>query len=170
MIKLIKPSADYAGEIMAFRSEIGSHVPRGSNLEDFDNAADWIAQVEELSREETCPENFVPADVFIAVNEDNRIVEMIDCRHHINHPRLSEYSGHIGYSVRPSERRRGYAKEILRQALGFYRERGVDKVLITCEEGNIGSERTILANGGIFERETLDGERVMKRFWINLQF
>lgn len=166
MIKLIKPSADYAEEIMAFRAEIGGHIPGGSNLEDFDNAADWIAHVEKFSSAETCPEGIVPADVFIAVNEGNRIIGMIDCRHHINHPRLSEYSGHIGYSVRPSERRRGYAKEMLRQALEFYRARGVDRVLITCEDGNIGSERTILANGGIFERETLDGERVMKRFWI----
>lgn len=168
MIKLIKPSADYAEDIMAFRAEMGGHVPGGSNLEDYDNAADWIAHVEEFSSAETCPENIVPANVFIAVNEDNRIIGMIDCRHHINHPRLSEYSGHIGYSVRPSERRRGYAKEMLRQALEFYRARGVDRVLITCADGNIGSERTILANGGIFERETPDGETVMKRFWINL--
>lgn len=170
MIKLIKPSADYAEDIMAFRAEMGGYNPGGSNLENFDNAADWIAHVEEFSSAATCPENIVPADVFIAVNEDDRIVGMIDCRHHINHPRLSEYSGHIGYSVRPSERRRGYAKEMLRQALEFYRVRGIDGVLITCEEGNIGSERTILANGGVFERETLDGERVMKRFWINMQF
>lgn len=57
----------------------------------------------------------------------------------------------------------------LRQALEIYRVWGVDRVLITCEEGNIGSERTILVNGGVFERKTIDDNRVMKRFWINIQ-
>lgn len=173
MIKLIRPTLDNADDIMAYRREFleyTDHIDGGSSLEDFDNAADWIAHVDEFSRAETCPEGIVHADTLLAVNEDNRVVGVIDCRHHINHPRLSEFSGHIGYSVRPSERRKGYAKEMLRQALEIYCAMGVDRVLITCEQSNIGSERTILANGGVFERETLDGERIMKRFWINLQF
>jgi predicted acetyltransferase len=83
---------------------------------------------------------------------------------------LEKYGGHIGYSVRPSERHRGYAKEMLKMALPFCRQIGIDKILITCIDGNIGSEKTILANGGVYETTVHEpNENVdLKRYWIAL--
>jgi predicted acetyltransferase len=94
---------------------------------------------------------------------------MLQVRHRLN-DFLEKYGGHIGYSVRPSERRRGYAKEMLKMALPFCRQIGIDKILITCIDGNIGSEKTILANGGVYETTVHEpNENVdLKRYWIAL--
>ena len=92
---------------------------------------------------------------------------MIDLRHRLN-DFLAEYGGHIGYSVRPDERRKGYAKAMLRMVLKEAKARDLQRVLITCDDDNVASARTIEANGGVFERKTsLDGE-VLRRYWIEL--
>lgn len=81
------------------------------------------------------------------------------------------YGGNIGYSVRPSERRKGYAKWMLSQALVYCRKIGMSKVLINCLEKNEGSRRTILANGGKYESTIyVPGENVnLERYWIELE-
>nr|WP_314459456.1 GNAT family N-acetyltransferase [uncultured Clostridium sp.] len=99
---------------------------------------------------------------------DNKIIGVIDFRHHINHPILSVWGGHIGYSVRPDERKKGYAKEMLRQNLKNCKAFGLDKVLITCNYANIASEKTIIANGGVFEKEVYIDSNRLKRYWIQL--
>ena len=83
---------------------------------------------------------------------------------------LEKYAGHIGYSVRPSERRQGYATAQLRAVLPFCREIGLGKVLISCIDGNVGSERTILACGGVYESTVYEPDEgvYLKRFWITL--
>ena len=99
---------------------------------------------------------------------DNRVVGIIDLRHHIDHPILRLWGGHIGYTVRPSERGKGYAKEMLRLNLENCRARGLEKVMITCSPGNPASEKTIVANGGVFEKDIdVEGETV-RRYWIAL--
>ena len=92
---------------------------------------------------------------------------MIDLRHWLN-DFLAEYGGHIGYSVRPDERHKGYAKAMLRMVLKEAKARGLQRVLITCDDDNVASARTIEANGGTFERKaSLDGG-VLRRYWIEL--
>ena len=82
---------------------------------------------------------------------DGVIVGMLDVRHNLGKEDLKRYYGHIGYSVRPSERRKGYAKRMLREALSVCPDLGLEEVLITCNDGNEASRRTILANGGVFD-------------------
>jgi len=74
----------------------------------------------------------------------------------------------MGYTVRPSERRKGYAKEMLLQNLQNCKNRGLGKVLITCDHDNIASEKTIIANGGVFEKEICVDDNIIKRYWIEL--
>lgn len=99
---------------------------------------------------------WVPFSTFFAVREiDDRIVGMICVRHTINDS-LREYGGHIGYGVRPTERGKGYATEMLSQALQYSRDViGLDDVILTCSKENIGSQKVILKNGGVLEREFL---------------
>jgi len=169
-IKLMKPSIDYANEIMAFREELlnaESDFAGCGSLYNCKTADEWIniVGVNEIS----CQEGGVTSNSYIAVRlRDNKIVGIIDLRHHINHPILSVWGGHMGYTVRPSEQRKGYAKEMLKQNLENCRTKGLDKILIVCNSDNIASEKTIIANGGILEKEILVDSHTMKRFWVEL--
>ena len=92
----------------------------------------------------------------------DEFVGSISLRHHIDHPLLATVGGHVGYSVRPSARRRGYASDALRQVVPRAAARGIPRLLVTCDLDNVASARTIEANGGEFEGE-LRGKR---RYWI----
>ncbi len=174
-IRLKIPTAEYAEQIMAYRKEFldnNSEMDGCNGLHKCECAEDWLEKIEKMRIPETCPKNISTATQYIAVREsDDKLVGMIDLRHHIDHPILSFFGGHIGYSVLPSERRKGYAKEMLRQCLEKAKERGLHYVMVTCVQGNLGSEKTILANGGVLQRETFVPERdeTLKVFWMELQ-
>ena len=174
LLKLVKPSAKYSEAIWQFRQEVMEQDGEDGfdgcgRLGRSENAAEWLKCVEDEERPETCPEGMVPASQYMAIRIfDNKIVGMIDLRHHIDHPILSVWGGHIGYSVAPSERCKGYGKEMLRLCLEKARRRGMARVLVTCDRDNLASEKTILANGGVFEKEVkVDGASI-KRYWITL--
>lgn len=169
---LVKPSENYIDEIRTYRQEFlnsGSHFNGDSGLRKFDDINEWIKQCRLMENKETVPNpNWVEAEQFMLIrNNKKRILGMINFRHYLN-DYLSECAGHIGYAVRPSERREGYAKAMLGLCLEKCRERSLDKVLITCNIENEGSRRTILACGGVFDRLANDNGEVLERYWISL--
>ena len=173
-IKLIEPTIEYEEDIWKFRQEIldsddNDKFAGCGTLDRCSSAKEWIENCKLISDKETCPSDKVPSNVYIAVRiSDNKIVGIIDLRHHIDHPILSTWGGHIGYYVRPDERKKGYGKEMLRLNLINAQKLGIDKVLVTCSVDNRASERTILANGGIFESLIEVGNETMKRYWITV--
>ena len=173
-IKLLKPTMEYADDIMQFRQEIiEANDPDAfagcGNLDECKTAQEWIDWIAVRENPETCPKGRVSSNMFIAVRiSDNKIVGVIDLRHHLGNPVLREWGGHFGYIVRPSERRKGYAKEMVRQNLINCKELGLHKVMITCNRHNFASERTILANDGVFEKEVLVDGEYTKRFWVTI--
>lgn len=131
-------------------------------------ARDWLDHSRIVSDRKTCPADKVVTTQFICVREtDQRIVGMIQVRHYYN-DYFEKYAGLIGYSVRPCERRKGYATWMLKQSLPVCKKIGLDKVLVCCEVINEASRRTILAAGGIFESEAYspDEDIYLERYWI----
>jgi predicted acetyltransferase len=115
------------------------------------------------------PPGQVPSTFLLAFKEE-RIVGRVAIRHRLNDA-LLRVGGHIGYVVVPEFRRQGYATEMLRLALRIARDRlGLGRVLVTCDDDNVGSVRTIEKNGGVLESIlTAPGiGRPTRRYWIDL--
>lgn len=173
-LKLILPTMEYAGQIMDYKAEMfaaDSSMDGCGALRHCETAEEWLAYNALYTDPATLPEGKVLATQFITVREsDNALVGMLQVRHYFN-DYLEKYAGHIGYSVRPSERRKGYATEQLRQALIWCKEElGLEKVLITCYDTNEPSRRTILKAGGVYEGTSLEPDKGknLERYWIRV--
>ena len=171
-IILVKPDLSYADEIIKYKEESLKENPliNGSaGLNRFSSIEDWLQELKKRSSKDTVPKGLVPSSTYLGVREkDNYIVGMIDIRHYLNEY-LTQVGGHIGYGVRKTERNKGYAKQMLKLALEKCKELKIKKVLITCDEDNIASEKVILsANAKLEDIRNVDGEN-KKRFWIDLQ-
>ena len=175
-IELIEPCVPFAEALRAFRDEIMQYDADNEDrfagcmsLDKCNSAEEWINICTLRKSETTCEQvgTKVPSHTFLAVRKsDKQIVGIIDLRHHIDHPVLGLWGGHCGYSVRPSERGKGYAKEMLRLNIKKAGELGIDRLLVTCDVANKESEKTILANNGVYEK-TIEAEgRQIKRYWI----
>ncbi len=135
-------------------------------LNDFDK---WLEKIQNDTSGQTVKEGRVPATLYIAIRKsDNKLVGTIQIRHKLNE-KLLIHGGNIGYGVRPSERRKGYAKQMLQLALEKSKELGLKRVLITCDKDNIGSSKTILANGGKLENELEYNGVLIQRYWITIK-
>ena len=170
-IILVEPDLSYADEIIKYKEESLAESPiiNGSaGLDRFSSIEIWFEELKKRSCEDTVPKGLVPSSTYLGVREkDNYIVGMIDIRHYLNEY-LTQAGGHIGYGVRKTERNKGYAKQMLKLALEKCKELKIKKVLITCDEDNIASEKVILsANAKLEDIRNVDGEN-KKRFWIDL--
>ena len=171
-IILVEPDLSYADEIIKYKEESLAESPiiNGSaGLDRFSSIEIWFEELKKRSCEDTVPKGLVPSSTYLGVREkDNYIVGMIDIRHYLNEY-LTQVGGHIGYGVRKTERNKGYAKQMLKLALEKCKELKIKKVLITCDEDNIASEKVILSvNAKLEDIRNIDGEN-KKRFWIDLQ-
>ena len=173
-MKLIEPTAEYRRQIQAYRQEFldcGDSMDGTGGLRRMEDPEEWVDHCRLFQNPDLVPAGRVPATQFLFVRkEDNKIVGMLQIRHYFNEF-LEKYAGHIGYSVCPSERRKGYATEMLRLVLPECRALGIKNVLISCVKGNEGSRRTILNNGGVYESTVYLKERdeYLERYWIDLE-
>ena len=175
-IILIKPSKEYEEQAIEYKQE---HFDNGEKIihacsrwDKMDNYNDWLKMLEEHSSYETMKDDWTVHTNFLGIRQrDNKLVGMIDVRNDLVNDFLRNYAGHIGYGVRPTERRKGYATQMLKQALEYCKnELKLEKVMISCDKENIGSKKTIINAGGILEREyvTPEGENVQVH-WIKFR-
>lgn len=108
----------------------------------------------------------VPTTTFFAIDSEDKIIGMLNIRHELNDYIIERGIGHIGYSVRPTERLKGYATEILNQALDYCKMLGVYDVYIGCYKDNVGSRKTIENNNGILVREFVDENNILNLEYI----
>lgn len=139
----------YINEFLEYGSEINGVGGLDRYINDYEG---WLEKLEE-DRVREATEEKVPADTYFLVREsDNRIIGMINIRHCLNE-RLKVVGGHIGYSIRPTERRKGYNKVNLYLGLLRCQELGIKEVFMDCDADNYGSAKTMQALGGRMVRE-----------------
>jgi predicted acetyltransferase len=170
MTDLVRPAVRFHVSWAAAVTEFGDEPMHGSGLWDFDpldvshaGCAEVVAHL--LSRGDPSvpmPEGIVHSDYFWLVDGAG-FVGYLALRHALT-PFLLEEGGHIGFSVRPSRRREGHATRALALALPRAATLGLKRVLVTCDEDNEGSRRTIERNGGVYE----DTRKDKRRYWIEL--
>ena len=124
---------------------------------------EWIEENLQAEAGLNIPENWVPAIQLLSFDVAGQALGFLNLRLRLN-DYLLENGGHIGYSVRPSERGKGYAKETLRQGLQLAKAKNIKKALVTCSVNNLASRSVILANGGLIEG-VRDG---VERYWIEV--
>lgn len=161
-IILVRPTLELKEKALAYRKEHfqqGEMIICGSELFDkTESYEEWLTLVTRNADPKTVSENWVVTDTFFAVREsDKKIIGMIDLRHTLNE--FLKDLGNCGYSVRPSERRKGYATEMLCKLIETARAAGMKELQISVEKTNTASRKVIQKNGGVYERSfTFEGE------------
>ena len=153
-LTLVRPTLELKSKALDYRQEHFDNnemVINGSELLDkTDSYEEWLKSVTDNASPDTVNPNWVVTDTFFAVDENENIIGIIDLRHTLN-DFLKDF-GNSGYSVRPSERRKGYATEMLRQILLIAKQAGLQEVYLSVERDNEPSVKTIIKNGGKYER------------------
>ena len=130
--------------------------------------AAYVKRLNEMAQGLNLKDGWVPCSTFWLVG-GSRLLGGGSLRHRLNEDLLNE-GGHIGYGIRPSERRKGYATQLLAMVLGKARQRFISRVLVTCDKDNVASVKVIQKNGGVLEDERRSARtgKVKQRYWIDL--
>lgn len=161
---------EYMNEHVKYNSAINGtgsfdHVLEGETYEECMDRYYKIQDNEYAKSIDRCPGK----TYFLIRKNDNKLIGMINIRHHLS-PKMLVHGGHIGYGIRPTERRKGYNKiNLYLGLLKALEEFNLDKVMLDCDVKNLGSDKTIQALGGVLERTDIDDyDGVLTNvYWIN---
>ncbi len=169
-LMIIKPSFELKEAIWEYRQEYFDHgetqINGSCGLARANNFDEWLELV--LSIEKDKLRNNVHASTFFSVRKiDRKIIGSIQLRHFLT-PELEKHGGHIGYGIRPSERRKGYGKQQLLLVLEVAKDMKIPKVIISCNKENIASSQTAIGCGAILTGENFYDGKEQLIYWIDL--
>ncbi|MGP1455848.1 MAG: GNAT family N-acetyltransferase [Treponema sp.] len=173
-IKLVTLSHQYKNQLFdmvtEWKKDIEAHNTDGSPWAIFRNDFhDFDYYLENLEIKQETPDGKVPDTTLFGLDVARDIfVGAINIRHYLTQG-LLHTGGHIGYGIRPSEKRKGYATAMLALALQECKKLGIERVLMTCDKTNIGSAKTIVKNGGVLENEVWEEGVLEQRYWIDVK-
>jgi predicted acetyltransferase len=170
-LKLVLPRLDHEKKIMDYKREFienGDRLYGTGGLRNSENFNAWYNSFCNKLNEETVRKGLSPETTYLAISIDNsHLIGFVNIRHRLNDA-LMKSGGHIDYSVRMSQRNKGYAIEMLGLALKECTRLDIKKVLITCDKDNIASAKTIINNGGKLENEIKEKNKLTQRYWISV--
>lgn len=166
-MQLVKPSIKYKNSfiqgVKEFQKE-GRNIDLNINVlsKNFDK---FVTKLLNEEKGIGLKEGYIPASTLWLIDNDE-FIGKASIRHELT-KELLQSGGHIGYEIRPSKRKMGYGTKILALALISARKLGIEKVLVTCDDDNIGSAKIIEKNGGILENKVNFQDKIKRRYWIN---
>lgn len=168
---LVKPSKELEKSILEYRQEYfnfgETHINGSCGIAYYDDFNEWLNNVLSIEKDKLSRDNVHASTFFSVRKSDNKIIGSIQLRHFLTED-LEMHGGHIGYGIRPTERKKGYGKQQLLLALETAREIKLPKVMISCDKDNIASSRTAISCGGILTCENYFKDKEQQVFWINL--
>lgn len=166
--KLVNPTVALREEFLAMVEEgRAAGEERYLDVPDVERFDEYVRQLELAAHGTGLPFGIVPSSTYWLVR-DATILGFSKLRHYLT-PELERHGGHIGYYIRPSERRQGYGSLLLALTLEKARGLGLRRVLVTCDTDNVGSVGVIQRNGGKLENEEISAASGMPifRFWVD---
>jgi len=172
-IKLVLPADEHRGQVeeykqkfVDFPSEIPGVTIHGCGSLGTQSFDLWLQECNDYRVGKNLPDGYVPATQFLAIRKaDSKLVGMFQVRHALT-PHLEKIGGHVGYSVAPDERGKGYATQMLRLGLEECRKLGIKKVRVSCVKDNVPSAKVIEKCGGEYDGDAEFEGKVLKRYWI----
>ncbi|MEI4709153.1 GNAT family N-acetyltransferase [Bacillus cereus] len=170
-VSLLTPTTDLQDEYLDFYNEwkdSGETMIPWVISKDPSNFPAMVQELLDAHNGVNLPQSWVPDSTYWLVTDNNRIVGAVNIRHSLTE-HLFNAGGHIGYGIRPSERRKGYATKLLELSLEKTKKLNITRTLVVCDEVNTASEKTILHNGGVRDDDFIEEDgNVVRRFWIEL--
>lgn len=168
MLHLILPTAAHREDVLAFYREIEEAGGACIGFANRNNYNLWLRDMQNRHNGRNLPAGYVRENFYLCYEGEN-LIGVFSLKFELTEY-LLHYGGHIGYAVRPTQRNRGLATQILAQGKTMARQLGMDRLLCVCNEDNLASEKVILNNGGILENKEYDPEEgvFVNRYWIRL--
>ena len=171
-IFLVEPTTTHEKQAMAYRQEFlqnGEKINGSSGFVKYENYNEWLKMIKSQKVLETSAETTPTTTYFTVRKEDNQIIGNVQIRHHLTE-KLQKYGGHIGYAVRPTERKKGYGTAQLKLAIEKAKLCGLTQIMLSCSKDNNTSAKVMLNNGAIYIGDGLDKRknRVTENYVIDI--
>jgi len=164
-LSLLKPSSLFAASYDRYIKELGTEERYPFPLDfEYSNFEKYLERVEDFALGKNLPKGYVQSTTLWLVRE-NEIVGVTNIRHELNNS-IRHIGGHIGLSIKPTERGKSLGVKLMKMSISFLKDLGISEVHIHCEKSNKGSSKTIQACGGVLESEVSHNNEIIERYIV----